>query len=267
MNQNDFQQIAEKARQLPHSSMRYLDYEDVADYDVAEMSGELILLLGYHKEAKCREYHWAAKDAETLAVHLKCKEPVFLTFIPRGWVPTLEAAGFEIRNAWHDYFLKSLDAIDCSVCDGAEFLAARECAEASAVTQACRGQSRGFTGQTPEWMANWIAGADAKVKNGAVLVKRAENGAIVGVVCTGTYAQESEKGPVAWIREAAVLPAYRNRGIARGLITQALACGKRHGATRAFLAVDEKNENAICLYTDLGFRPGGDESQIDMIRR
>ena len=115
-------------------------------------------------------------------------------------------------------------------------------------------------------MSDWIGGKDEAVKGGAVLTEKAEDGKIVGIVCTGTYAHDSEKGPVSWIREAAVVPSYQNRGIARKLILQALAYGKRNGATRAFLAADEENRNAIRLYTSIGFLPGGDESQIDMIR-
>ena len=116
--------------------MNYLEYEDAADYGAEVMNDELILLLGYNREAKCREYHWAAKDAGTLADRLNCKTPFFLTFVPREWVKTLESAGLKVRNAWHDYFLKSLDTVDVSACADTRFLTAQECDEASAVTQA-----------------------------------------------------------------------------------------------------------------------------------
>jgi ribosomal protein S18 acetylase RimI-like enzyme len=156
--------------------------------------------------------------------------------------------------------------VDEKACDEAEFLTARECAQASQVTQACRGLSRGFTGQTPEWISDWIGGRRPEVQNGAVLVARGPGRTIIGVVCTGTYGHGSENGPIAWIREAAVLPAFQNRGIARRLITQALAYDKLHGARRGFLAVDENNVNAIRLYRDIGFEPSGEESEIDMVK-
>jgi ribosomal protein S18 acetylase RimI-like enzyme len=266
MNKNEFEAIREKARHFSHSSMDYIEFEDISDYAAEADSDRLILLHGYNKEAKCGEYHWAAQDVTALAAHLRCKAKFTLPFVPRDWVPILEKAGLRVQNAWHDYFLKSLGMVDEKACDEAEFLTARECAQASQVTQACRGLSRGFTGQTPEWISDWIGGRRPEVQNGAVLVARGPGRTIIGVVCTGTYGHGSENGPIAWIREAAVLPAFQNRGIARRLITQALAYDKLHGARRGFLAVDENNVNAIRLYRDIGFEPSGEESEIDMVK-
>lgn len=269
MKKLDFEEIKKKADRFSHSSLNYTEYEDIADYNFETASDDLVLLCGYNTEAKCREYHWAADNAGSLAEHLKCETAFFITFIPKEWVHELEGAGLRVRNAWHDYFLSNLDKIDVEACHDADFLTSQECAQASEATQACVGQSRGFTGQTPEWIANWIGGANADVKNAAILVSRAGDGEIVGIVglvCTGTYANESEKGPTAWIREAAVIPSYQNRGIARKLIMQALAYQKRNGATRAFLACDENNENAIHLYTSIGFLPSDEESETDMIK-
>lgn len=173
-----------------------------------------------------------------------------------------------MRNAWHDYFMSSLDYVP--EVDGTLFLKETECAEASEVTMACAGQSRGFTGQTTEWMREWMDNSEPEstesgVYNKAILAARNDREEIVGILCTGTYAHESEKGAIAWIREVAFKPEYQGRKIARRLITQALAYGRACGAKRAFLAADECNAHAIHLYESIGFKASDEDSQIDMV--
>lgn len=85
-------------------------------------------------------------------------------------------------------------------------------------------------------------------------------------MCVATYDYQSEKGPIVWIREIAVNPRFQNKGIGRRLIIKALSYGKKYRATRAFLAADENNVSAIHLYTSIGFLPGDNESQIDMLK-
>ncbi|MEA5038494.1 MAG: GNAT family N-acetyltransferase [Clostridiaceae bacterium] len=265
MNKNIYDDIKQKAADLAYSSLNYTEYEDVSNYEVIVWENDLILLGGFNKEAKCYEYHWAATTATALSNHLNRTDSFFLTFIPREWVHDLESIGLRVRNAWHDYFMDSLDSVDEHLCPDANFLAPSECAQASEITLLCKGQSRGFTGQTTEWFHDWLEGP-SDIKNRAVLVSRTAKNEITGLVCTGTYAHESTKGPIAWIREAAVLPSWQNQGIARRLIMKALAYQKRNGAKRAFLAVDEENQYAIHLYTSIGFHPSEESSQIDMIK-
>jgi ribosomal protein S18 acetylase RimI-like enzyme len=85
-------------------------------------------------------------------------------------------------------------------------------------------------------------------------------------VCTATYAHDSQKGPIAWIREVAVRPEYQRMGIGRKLVTQALSYGKENGAVRGFLQADECNIYAIHLYESLGFVSNKHEVQIDMFK-
>ena len=158
-----------------------------------------------------------------------------------------------------------MDKVDNEV-ESAIFLKITECKEASEVTMACRGKSRGFTGQTPLWIKAWLTQEDDSIKNQAILIHRNDSNEIVGIVCVGTYGHESEKGAIAWLREVAVLPEYQNQGIGRKLIKQALYYCKKFGAKRAFLAVDECNNNAIYLYKSFGFKPSEEESQIDMVK-
>lgn len=109
-----------------------------------------------------------------------------------------------------------------------------------------QGQSRGFTGQTPEWIENYLHHNET-VKNPAILPCRAPEGELAGILCTGTYGHDSKDGAIVWIREVAVKPEHQSKGIGRRLIAQALQYGKRCGASRAFLAVDEDNIGAIHL--------------------
>ena len=77
-----------------------------------------------------------------------------------------------------------------------------------------------------------------------------------------------QRGPILWIREyLAYSSRFQNKGIGRKLILKALAYGKKHNAAKAFLAADECNYPGIHLYTDIGFVPSEEKSQIDMIKR
>lgn len=264
MKKSEFEEIELQLDSYKYSSMQYLEYEDATDYEIIWRKPELILLYGFNREADIKEYHWAANSAEDLVKEIKETE-CLITFVPHEWVKKLEEAGFYIRSAWQDYFMSSLEELSEDE-EIVENLSPEECKSASDITLACRGQSRGFTGQTTEWFQEWLGQSGDYARNRTVFVERNQEKEIVGIVCTGTYGHDSEKGAIVWIREAAVRPDYQNQGIARKLILQALRYGKSHGAVRAFLAADECNSGAIHLYETLGFGAGTDQSQIDMIR-
>ena len=265
MEKEGFQRIKVLAGSFSHSSMQYLDFEEVADYRVESANEEIVLLLGYDTEANIWQYHWAADSVEKLIPLLISQVPFLLTFVPEEWVSKLESAGLKVRNQWHDYFRPSLDDIEAISDDESDFLSIDEVNEAAAVTQLCREQTRGFTGQTSEWLESWLHG-DENVKDPAVLVYRLPDGKIAGILCTGTYGHDSKEGPVVWIREVAVKPGYQGQGIGRKLVSQALQYGKRCGATRAFLAVDEENTGAIHLYESLGFVASAEPGEINMMK-
>lgn len=60
-------------------------------------------------------------------------------------------------------------------------------------------------------------------------------------------------GTLAGIYEVATAPAFRGKGLARKVVSAALACAMESGARTSFLMVDENNEPAIALYRSLGF--------------
>ena len=262
MEKQQFADILERAAGFPYRSTDYAEYADVADYQTVRCDGSLILFGGFNDEAGMTEYHYAARDAETLARALPDEGSYYLTFVPPSFVPALTKKGLQIRSAWHDYFKSALS----DVTEPAEplMLTADDSGEISDALMSCRGQSRGFTGQTPGWVRAWFAGDDPRYP--AAVGARAEDGTLMGAVLTGVYGFDCEKGPVVWIREVGVRPAYRRRGIAGRLIRQAMLYGRAHGATRAFLAVDEDNTGAIRLYEQLGFVASGDDSEINMFR-
>lgn len=268
MTDKEFINIQEKLKKFKYTSMQYIEYEQIQNYDEIHNDEKAIALYGYNNESKTYEYHWASNRIDDLlSIINNSNTNTLITFVPRSWTKELERYGFEIFAIWNDYFIPNIDSVKSDT--NPKIINADECENVSKVTLSCRGQSRGFTGQSKEWVKQWILGEAPAVpeytKNCAVLVHRID-GEIVGVICVGTYAHDSDKGAILWIREVAVLPEFQRRSIARELINQALVYGKKHGTKRAFLMADECNVHAIHLYKSLGFVANKDEAQIDMIK-
>ena len=259
----EFDRIKDHAADFAHSAFRYAEYEELTDYQLVMESDELIFLRGHNNQYHTDQYLWAANSVDTLAAALPADGPYLLTFIPPAWVPALEAAGLTIRNVWHDYFRPDLDDIREDPEIECDILSPDEAEAASEITLQCRGQSRGFTGQTPEWFRQWLFEND-DVKHPAILGWHLPDGELVGVLYTGLYGEAQEGGPIVWIREVAVKPSQQGKGIGRRLVTQALQYGKHHGARKAFLAVDEENIGAIRLYESLGFVASEEAGEINM---
>ncbi|SHI96012.1 Acetyltransferase (GNAT) family protein [Clostridium amylolyticum] len=269
MKEEVFKNIKEQLKNYKFSSLKYTEYEDILDYDVICKDKEIILIFGYNKEAKLEEFHWVANSAFSLLQEIsKLNKKGLITFIPEEWINEFKDNNFHMYAVWNDYFNNDISkSFECE--EAMEFLEECHCKEASEVTLSCRDQSRGFSGQTEEWMKQWIQGVEPSLtssdcKGSAILLHR-EDGNIAGIVCVTTYAHDSEKGAILWVREIAVRPEYQRRGIAKKLLTQALSYGKSHGAKRAFLMADECNDHAINLYNNMGFVANKDETQNDMI--
>ncbi|MCL1793956.1 MAG: GNAT family N-acetyltransferase [Oscillospiraceae bacterium] len=189
---------------------------------------------------------------------------LIVSFVPDIWKKDFRSHGFTVYAQYHDYWIDKLTSPG-SAYGGFDFLREEDCGIASEISVACRGQSRGFEGEPPEWFADWLRGEDG-MNNSVVLVRRINN-RIVGISCTATYAHDSEKGAVVWVRMLAVHPDFQGRGIGKNLLLQTLQYGVEHGAKRAFLHADVENTTAICIYTNAGFTSRGGEGQIDMIWR
>lgn len=79
------------------------------------------------------------------------------------------------------------------------------------------------------------------------------DGRVVGYVVGAV--QSGFPGPTGHIKDLAVHPNYRRRGIARHLLSEALAHLYSAGAIRSMLEVRASNEPAISLYRSVGFLP------------
>lgn len=268
MDRNEFERIKAKAAALSHSSFEYLEYEHVADYGPVIETEDLVIVRGMNAGAGMEEIHWAANGPEALIVETrKLEKPALVTFIPEQWKPELERNGFCEYGVLREYRIGALECPEDPkhVCAPIEN---GECAAAAAVTEACRFQSREFCGETPAWMADWIAGEDPDAKavracDCAVLACR-EGGRVAGVACVAIYADESPRGAVLWVRELAVAPEFQGKGYGKSLLLSALAYGCAHGAKRAFLMADDLNANAVALYKKAGFSPNKSEAQHDL---
>lgn len=265
MNTTEFDQIKQRALNFRRSSFQYIDFDGLDEFRIIADNDTLVLLWGFSATSHSWQYHWAADSAADLIPHLIADKPFILTFVPKEWVPALEAAGMQIRSVWHDYFRKSLDDIAIEPEMALNLLSIHEAEEASEVTLQCKGLSRGFSGQSADWFRDWLSNNDM-VNDPAILGYRSDVGELVGVLCTGLYGQEDQQGGVVWVKEVAVKPGHQGQGIGRTLITQALHYGKRHGAQKAFLAVDEDNVGAIHLYESMGFVASAEEGEINMVR-
>lgn len=79
------------------------------------------------------------------------------------------------------------------------------------------------------------------------------DGQLVGYVVGAL--QDSFPGPTGHIKDLAVHPEYRRRGVARQLLSRSLRRLDAAGARRAILEVRESNDAAISLYYSVGFHP------------
>ncbi|WP_438432640.1 GNAT family N-acetyltransferase [Gorillibacterium sp. sgz500922] len=190
-----------------------------------------------------------------------------LEFVPQPCVAGLRELGFEVTGCFVDYW-SGLEEGDPESRDSSPKplpylirpLSAEEAGQASDVTKACSGQSRGFTGETAEFVSEWLEEPHARI------IAAELDGALCGLVFVQIYDWDSEKGPVLWIRELAVHPGYQRRGIGAALLDSARSWGREAGAVRSFLAADTENAGAVRLYERLGYRRSAGEGQINMER-
>lgn len=278
MKEYEFEQIQGKLKEYQFHSMNYIGFEDVENFTCIRNDSDLILICGRDEEAGMQQVQWAANDVTELVKGLQevkeqnKSETIRVSFVPEEWVKPISEAGYEMFCIWHDYFIHDLNACCKDGNDDYECLTEKDCKSASEVTCLCKGQSRGFTGQTQQWIKEWInntenSAVNTEAKYAATLVHRDETGHIDGIVCTAVYDFASPRGPIVWIREIAVEPKAQGKGIGRKLLMQAFQYGKEHGATRAFLAADECNHGAIHLYQSVGFVPSEEDGEINLVSK
>lgn len=265
MTKEEFFKAKDKWQQFKFSSLAYTDYEEIADYEIVVNDDSAIIIYGYNIEDKKYEYHWACNNQEDLIKRLqKRNDNEIIKFVPKKWVEAHRSIGFDVYAVWKEYFASDLEVY--ANFEEPTYVDDNTHIEASEVTLSCTGQSRGFSGQSQDWIKQWIhnnqPAAPDYVSHCAVIADVKHE--MRGVICVGIYGSEEKR--ILWVREIAVKPEYQGKGIARKLMGQAFAYGIKHGAKKSFLMADECNENALHLYKNMGFVESPDEGQIDMVR-
>lgn len=267
MKQVEFENIKDKLKNFRFNSMEYYDYDQLKNYEVNVNSEDLFIAVGYDEENKIKKFHWAANNwTELVEAVQKEKNQILITFVPEEWKDNFISAGLKEYAIFREYWISDISKAHQESCEYS-LIENVEIDIAAQVTMECRGQSRGFHGESPEWVRSWIdgtLGGLVNAKDMSILVHR-ENDEVVGIVCVAVYGHKSEKGSILWVRELAVTPRVQGKGIGRSLLKQALTYGVEHGARRAFLMADECNYNAKKLYESIGFVPSKEEVQIDMV--
>ncbi len=267
MQQLEFKDVKNKLKNFKFNSLEYYGYEQVENYEIAINTENVIIAIGYNKEYEIKEFHWAANNWPDITEIVQSEsESVLVTFIPEEWKERFIKAGFKEYAVYREYWIEDIQKSNFQVCSYSVLNESEICA-ASKVTRSCQGQSRGFHGESPEWVESWMNGTEDGLSNAtdSTILASRENNEVNGIVCVAIYGHERKNGPILWIREIAVRPEEQGQGIGRKLLEQALSYGIEHGAKRAFLMADECNMNAKQLYQDIGFTPSVDEVQIDMV--
>jgi ribosomal protein S18 acetylase RimI-like enzyme len=264
MTIEEFELLIEKAETYQYHSFAYLDYESVADYKVIQEDEELLLIYGRNQENGIDAAYWAAADVKILAERVKSLgSGTLINFIPMEWKEYLSEQGFSDYAIFREYWIDDIESAESNL--NYSFLERQEYEQASRVTKSVKNQSRGFHGESTEWIGNWIKGENTNrdTSDCNIIVHR-EGGKVAGIACVGIYGHESKKGAILWLRKIAVLQELQGKGIGRKLILQSIGYGKSKGAKRAFLMADDCNINALGLYKNIGFTPK-DEVEINMV--
>ncbi len=196
----------------------------------------------------------AVRDANLKAVTLQIEfvPPDFeLEMLNAGWRHAGEFVEAEIEDLQAAHKLPTLHF-------PVRTMLANEIMVAARITEACRGQTRGYYGEHPEWIERFAADPNQKVWMAV------DGSRPVGVMFAGLFGFDHPRGPVCWIRDMAVLPSFQNRGVGQEMLLTALHWGLQNSAKRATLAVDVQNDKAIHLYQSAGFHLKPGRGQINL---
>lgn len=260
--------VIERGKQFQLSSMEHLDVETLGLIDIVKNDDTALIVQSRFSEKTL--LHWAVNATHDLVVNITSlvntriiKENTEIEFVPEACVRPLEQIGFSMLSEWVDYWQAPLRSVEI---EGPEGLFVRrikndEYTRASGITRACKGASRGYLGESTQWLKEWN-----EQQNSMVYVALLANTS-VGVCCVGVYGFDNPDGPTMWLRELAVDPLYHSRRIGLSLMARALEWGVSQGAVRSFLACDAENKTAIRLYEGLGYKRASQRGQINMVYR
>lgn len=255
MELNQYEAMISFATGCKYSSLNYIDYEDVQTAEVICYDESLLLL--YMRSENFNEIHYATNDLEELLKWIKAKNLIGLVkFIPFDKIAQFELNDFKIHCAFQDFLLKDLKQVSKLLENEFEiqFATVNEAKSISEISQKCAGLSRGFFGETEEWIKDWIS-------ENKIIVKY-NDCEMVGFCCVSIYAE----GSTLWIRELAVHPDFQGKGFGKDLLEMSLKYGIQNGAQKSFLAVDIENKRAIQLYKYFGYEAKENEIEVQMVK-
>ncbi|MFT3715073.1 MAG: GNAT family N-acetyltransferase [Gordonia sp. (in: high G+C Gram-positive bacteria)] len=114
---------------------------------------------------------------------------------------------------------------------------------------------------SPDRFAAWIAADDHDVlvaRDGDALIGYTL--IVYGLPADPDVAAVVPADGVAEISKMYVLPDHHGAGVSHRLMEAALDAARRHGATTAWLGVNDENDRAVAYYRKMGFEIVGDKS-------
>jgi GNAT superfamily N-acetyltransferase len=247
--------INTKINSYKYTSIQHIEYEDIINAVVLQNDTDVILLLDTSKSPAM--LYFATNSIEKALDQIDLyHEEVRINFIPHDFIELFKKHGFIEWAEYGDFFNEDIQRTTnkLNTTESVEFLCASECSEVSVMSKECAMQSRGFTGESPQWFADWIR------DNKTIIIKN--NDKIIGFCCVSIYAN----GTMLWIREIAVSPRYQMQGYGKKLMEQAIRYGADKGAKRGFLAADILNKNAIGLYNLYDFHQKDSQGELQMMK-
>lgn len=239
-----------------YSSMTYLSFDAVADYEIINESP--LLLKGYNESANMYQLHYQAESAEQLKKALSPLDFTYmLPFVPEKWQKPLEACHLEVFAHYLEYHLQALPEESIAYDRTASRLE-----ELSDLSHACQYHSRGFLGVSQLWLQGWIDGSHGALRHAKShdIIVAYDKEHITGFIAVAVHDEKL------WICRLAVKPEYHRQGWGTLLMKQALSYGNQQGAKSAYLMADQLNIAGRKLYENFGF-VASEEYQIDMFHQ
>lgn len=259
-------EIINKANQYKHSSMRYIQEEDLYESNIL-VNNDSILIIGTI-EKDTMKIDWATNNPILFIETMRPLEKdivsntnikhLSIEFIPEEIIELFEQDNYVIKSEWMDYWKPTLEYNVIPHNLVIRPIEEKEYVIGSYITKSCKGFSRGYNGEEIEWFKEW------KDNEFSEIFVAEQNNQIVGVCAVNLYGFDSEKGTVLWLREVAVHPEFHSQKIGLYLINHAFDWGVKNGAQRSFLACDRDNTKAIRLYEYLGYRSKHNRGQINI---
>ncbi|MEW6243319.1 MAG: GNAT family N-acetyltransferase [Bacillota bacterium] len=164
----------------------------------------------------------------------------------RDYYTAISDLGFSVRYVFLDYRMNPL---------------IRKVPDLAGIRMATAEDARTLEGISAKELGEWARQTEDEflslLADGKALVLCKENsGQLAGFI---TVRLTGEKPYTLFVRSLAVSRNFRGRGWGRQLTEAALDWAAHNGAGSSTLWVERFNQEAICLYRSLGFRPSGKE--------